>query len=404
MADFFQNGPIATLHALGEPDVARLERELTAFAVERPIALVLPCHADELGTPALAGIVRHLREVPYLSEIVVGLDGASATDWKKARTLFADLPVRLLWNDGPRMRKLLVQLDAADLAIGPVGKGRNLWLCFGHLLAGDTARVVAMHDCDILTYDRAFLARLCYPVANPALGYDFAKGYSARFSNTLHGRVTRLLFTPLVRALGVLIEPHPFLSYLDGFRYALSGEMCFDTRLLRRTRMPADWGVEVGLLAEMFRLVSPKAICQVDIAERYDHRHHPIAVKTTKSRRAHGLEKTATDVAACVFRTLALQGVPLDRARFDTLLAVTQRTAEDAIRTYDAVAGLNDLHYDRHEEETIATLFSHSLRNATDAYLADPLGSPLIPNWNRVEAALPEFFEDFRAAVERDNA
>ncbi len=401
MADFFQNGPIATLHALGEPDLDRLERDLAGFAAERPIALVLPCHAAELGTPALSGIVAHLREVPYLSEIVVGLDHADAAAWKKARAIFAGLPARLIWNEGPRVRKLLGQLDAADLAIGPAGKGRNLWLCFGHLLAAGAARVVAVHDCDILTYDRAFLARLCYPVANPALGYDFAKGYSARYSDRLHGRVTRLLFTPLIRALGALLGPHPLLAYLDGFRYALSGEMCLDARLLRRTRMAADWGVEVGMLAEMFRLVSPRALCQVDVAPRYDHRHHPIAAQTA---RVHGLEKTATDVAGCVFRTLALQGVSLDRAQFDTLLAVYLRTAEDAIRTYDAVAGLNGLVANRHEEEILAGHFVRSLRLAADGCLADPLGPPLIPNWNRVAAALPAFFDDFRAAVARDNA
>jgi glucosyl-3-phosphoglycerate synthase len=405
MADFFQNGPIATLPALGEPDVARLERELTAFAAARPIALVLPCHASELGTPALAGIVARLREIPYLSEIVVGLDGADAAAWKKARRTFAGLPARLVWHDGPRMKKLRAALAAGGLAVGPAGKGRNLWLCFGFVLATGRARVVAVHDCDIATYDRAFLARLCYPVANPALGYDFAKGYSARFSDRLHGRVTRLLFTPLVRSLAIVLGPHPFLAYLDAFRYALSGEMCLDADLLRRTRMPADWGVEVGLLAEMFRHVSPRAVCQVDIAARYDHRHHPVVATASRARRpVHGLEKTAADVAGCLFRTLALQGIPLDRARLDALLAVHLRTAEDAIRTFDAVAALNGLHTNRHEEEILAGHFLRSLRSAADSYLADPLGAPLIPNWNRVEAACPALLGEFRDAVARDNA
>lgn len=400
MADFFQNGPIATLHRLGEPDVARLERELAAFAVTRPIALVLPCHAAELGTPALAAIIAQLRGVPYVSEIVVGLDGTDAAAWKKARRAFASLPARLLWHDGPRLRKLLARLDAGDLAIGPGGKGRNLWLCFGDVLAHGTARVVATHDCDILTYDRAFLARLCYPVANPTLGYDFAKGYSARFSDRLHGRVSRLLLTPLLRALATVLGPHPFLTYLDGFRYALSGEAAFEADILRRTRMPADWGVEIGLLAEMFRVVSPKAICQVDVAERYDHKHQPLTTRPA----GRGLEKMALDVAKSLFRTLTMQGVPLGRAVFDSLLAVYQRTAEDAIRTYAADAALNGLAYDRHGEEVAVAVFVRSVRAAADQTLADPLGDPLIPNWNRVADALPGFFAEFADAVARDNA
>lgn len=402
MADFFQNGPIATLPRLGEPDLPRLERELTAFAAERPIALVLPCHARELGTPALAGIIRHLHDAPYLAEIVVGLDGADAAAWKKARGLFAGLHARILWHDGPRMKKLLAALADADLAVGPTGKGRNLWLCFGHVLATGRARVVAVHDCDISTYDRSLLACLCYPVANPTFGFDFAKGYSARFSDRLHGRLTRLLFTPLVRSLATLLGPTPFLGYLDSFRYALSGEMCFDTRLLGRTRMPADWGVEVGLLAEMFRLVSPKAICQVDVADRYDHKHQPVAAAT--GRPPAGLAKAAVDIASSIFHMLALQGARLDRATFDSLLPLTLRNAEDSIRTFDAVATLNGLHGNRHDEEILAGHFARSLRTAADAFLADPLGAPLIPNWNRVEAALPDFLADFREAVAKDNA
>lgn len=53
MSDFFQTGAVATLHRLGQPDVRRMERELVEFAVETPIALVLPCHIRELGTQAL---------------------------------------------------------------------------------------------------------------------------------------------------------------------------------------------------------------------------------------------------------------------------------------------------------------------------------------------------------------
>jgi glucosyl-3-phosphoglycerate synthase len=77
MADFFQTGAIATLHRLGTPDVRRLERELLDFVQETPIGLVLPCHVRELGTRALRLIVRELREVPYVRQIVVGLDGAT---------------------------------------------------------------------------------------------------------------------------------------------------------------------------------------------------------------------------------------------------------------------------------------------------------------------------------------
>jgi len=68
------------------------------------------------------------------------------------------------------------------------------------------------HGClarlDILTYSRELLARLCYPVAHPNLGFDFCKGYSARFTDKLNGRVMRLLVTPLIRSLQSIIGIH----------------------------------------------------------------------------------------------------------------------------------------------------------------------------------------------------
>jgi len=112
----------------------------------------------------------------------------------------------------------------------------------------------------------------------------------------------------------------------------------------------------------------------------------------------------AADVAGCVFHTLALQGVTLDRATYDTLLPLYLRTAEDAIVFYAADSDLNGLAYDRHAEEITANAFVRSVRAASADYLADPLGPPLIPNWNRVDSALPDFFAEFRDAVHLDNA
>jgi glucosyl-3-phosphoglycerate synthase len=243
MADFFQTGAIATLHRLGKQDVLRLERELGEFAQETRIGLVLPCHVKELGTPALRQIMRELRHVSYLRQIVVGIDGANGREWVRARRIFSQLPQKptLLWNDGPRIRRLYDKLEEADLNPGPSGKGRNVWTCFGYVLASERSQMVAVHDCDIVTYSRELLARLCYPVAHPALGFDFCKGYYARYTNKLNGRVMRLLVTPLIRSLISILGQHPYLVYMDTFRYPLAGEFCLDVDLVRRVRIPADW-------------------------------------------------------------------------------------------------------------------------------------------------------------------
>lgn len=402
MADFFQTGAMATLHRLGEPGVERLEAQLREFVQDMPIALVLPCHVDEIGTPALRGILRELEQVDYLRQVVVGIDGASAGDWRKACRFFAKSrhnPV-LLWNDGPGMKRLLRKLAAADLDPGRRGKGRNMWLCYGYVLAAGQAKVIAAHDCDILTYNRELLARLCYPVANDSLGFDFCKGYTARFTHKLNGRVMRLMFTPLIRSLESIIGTHPFLNYMNTFRYPLSGEICVDLDVVRRTRMPSDWGVEVGMLAEVFRVTSPKAICQVEIGERFDHKHQELSPRDASK----GLNKMAIDIARCIFRTVAAEGIRMDSGLFDTLLSAYLRKAEDTIRFYHADAEINGLAFDRHQEELAVTTFVRGIRTAARDFMEDPLGEPLIPNWNRVESALPEFFDELRETVDRDQS
>jgi glucosyl-3-phosphoglycerate synthase len=403
MSDFFQTGAIATLHRLGRPDVARLERELQEYSEETPIALVLPCHIRELGTRALRGILRELAQVQYLRQIIVGIDGAvRLADWTRARKAFAGLPqpTRLIWNDGPRITRLFERLDEAELDPGTRGKGRNVWMCFGYALASEQVRMVAVHDCDIITYSRELLARLCYPVAHPSLGFDFCKGYYARVTDRLNGRVMRLLVTPMVRALRALLGPHPYLVYMDTFRYPLAGEFALDLDLIRRVRIPHDWALEVGLLSEVFRNSAPRAICQSELCENYDHKHQDLSVRDPEK----GLNRMAVDITKSFFHRIAAEGIKLDVGVFDTLLSAYMRQAEDTLRFYAADAVVNGLDFPRHEEERAVTMFVRSIRRAAQEFLEDPLDSPLIANWNRVQSALPDFLDAFKDAVEADHS
>jgi glucosyl-3-phosphoglycerate synthase len=401
MSDFFQTGAIATLHRLGGPALARLEREVGLFSQETPIALVLPCHIREVGTRALKHIVRELGRVDYLRQIVVGIDGANLRGWKRARHFFSQLPQKptLLWNDGPRIQQVFQRLEDAELSPGPGGKGRNVWICFGYVLASEQVRMVAVHDCDILTYNRELLARLCYPVVHPSLGFDFCKGYYARVTDQLNGRVMRLFVTPLLRALKSILGQHPYLVYMDTFRYPLAGEFSMDVDMVRRVRIPHDWALEVGMLAEVFRNSAPRAICQSELCENYDHKHQELSARDPEK----GLNKMATDIARSVFRRMAAEGIKLDAGLFDTLLSAYMRQAEDTLRIYAADSALNGLAYRRHEEETAVATFVRSLRIASKAFQEDPLWTPLISNWNRVESACPQFLEELRDAVQADN-
>ena len=225
MSDFYQTGVITTLHQLGKPSLERLEAELLSFSKTRPIALVLPALYSEFEGPAMPGIVQELAKVKYLNEIVLVLDKASEADFERVRKFMAPIPaeVKIIHNDGKRILEVYETLKRNGLDAGPRGKGRSAWLAYGYVLARGKSDVIALHDCDIVTYSRELLARLCYPVANPNLNYVFCKGYYSRVTNKMNGRVTRLLVTPLIRSLQQLTGQLGFLAFLDSFRYTLAG-------------------------------------------------------------------------------------------------------------------------------------------------------------------------------------
>ncbi len=405
MADFHQSGSITTLHRLGTPDVERLERELLQHSRTRPVALVLPCLFSELRGPALKGIVDALRGVRYLSEIVVSISGTTArTDYEEMRSLFdgvttldGESPV-LLWNSGERVQALLEVLREEGLEPGSDGKGRSTWLAYGYLLATNRSRVIAVHDCDILNYRRELLARLCYPTVNPNLHYEFSKGYYGRVTDRLNGRVTRLFAGPLLRSLRAVIGTHPLLEYLESFRFPLAGECSMTTELARINRIPSDWGLEVGMLTEVYRNCSLKRICQVELVENYDHKHRELSEHDA----SQGLHRMVHDIASSLIWNLASYGVEFDAGFLNTLTAAYTRMAQDAIASYSHDAALNGLVFDRHEEEVAVETFSRALRAAGLGFVRDPMGLPQIPNWNRVTSALPNFLEELHEAVDAD--
>lgn len=403
MADFYQNGIVTTLHNLVNRPVEDMERELMSLSRLRPMSLVLPSLFSELEGPALDNIVNEVAQVPYLNEIVIGLDRADESQYKYAQNFFSRLPQhhRILWNDGPRLKQLDAQLQKEGLAPTEMGKGRNVWYCYGYVLASGRAEAVALHDCDILTYDRSLLARLIYPVAQPNFNYVFAKGYYARIAEQkLNGRVSRLLVTPLLRALKKVYGSLDFLEYLDSFRYPLSGEFSMRTDALKDIRIPSDWGLEIGVLSEMKRNYSTNRICQVDIADVYDHKHQPLSEADANA----GLSKMSTDICKAIFRKLATQGEVFNTETFRTIKATYYRIALDFIETYYNDALMNGLTLDRHAEEKAVELFATNIMTAGESFLANPMDTPFIPSWNRVISAMPDVLDRLYEAVEADNS
>ena len=400
MADFYQTGIITTLHNLGRPSLDRLEADLREFCRARPVALVLPALYSEFKRPAMAGIVSELSKVSYLKEVVLVLDKASDKEYQQVREFMDPVPnVMIIHNDGKRVNEILDTLARNKLDAGQRGKGRSAWLAYGYVLASGQSDIIALHDCDIVTYSRELLARLCYPVVNPNLDYVFCKGFYSRVTDRMHGRVTRLLMTPLVQSLMQLLGPNRFLLFLDSFRYPLAGEFCMTADMARVNRIPWDWGLEVGSLAEVYRNYSPRRVCQVDIAVTYEHKHQSLSADDP----GQGLMKMTVDICKSIFRNLASEGVVFSEGFFKSLSVIYLRNAEDTIMKYEADAAINGLLFDRHEEAMAVEAFTRAIIIAANEYIENPMATPLIPNWNRVTSAIPGILNMMKKAVEEDN-
>ena len=402
MGDFSQNGIVSTLHDFGTKSTTEIEKDLLNFSKERKMELILPCLYSELDGGALPNIVDQISKIKYLNHVIIGLDKASESQAKKAWKFFKkiNVPFTILWNDGPKLKKLDSELKKKNLAPNQMGKGRNVWYCIGMCIARDTARSVALHDCDIKTYDRRMLAKLFYPVVNPLFNFEFCKGYYPRIANNkMNGRVARLLVGPLLTALEKTIGQSEYLNFMKSFKYPLAGEFSFRRNVLPELRISSDWGIEVGILSEMQRSFSPNNICQVDLADAYDHKHQDLSIDDETK----GLSKMSIDIIKTFIKKLATQGNSFSRETFRSLKATYYRSALDLIDIYRSDAEMNGLKFDSHKEEEAVELFAVNIMKAGEAFYINPMDTPFIPTWSRVKSAIPDFLVRLNEAVSEDN-
>ena len=402
MGDFSQNGIVSTLHDFGTKSTTEIEKDLLNFSKERKMELILPCLYSELEGSALPNIVDQISKTKFLNHVIIGLDKASESQAKKSWKFFKkiNVPFTILWNDGPKLKKLDSELKKKNLAPNQMGKGRNVWYCIGMCIARDTARSVALHDCDIKTYDRRMLAKLFYPVVNPLFNFEFCKGYYPRIANNkMNGRVARLLVGPLLTALEKTIGQSDYLNFMKSFKYPLAGEFSFRRNVLPELRISSDWGIEVGILSEMQRSFSPNNICQVDLADAYDHKHQDLSIDDETK----GLSKMSIDIIKTFIKKLATQGNSFSRETFRSLKATYYRSALDLIDIYRSDAAMNGLKFDSHKEEEAVELFAVNIMKAGEAFYINPMDTPFIPTWSRVKSAIPDFLVRLNEAVSEDN-
>lgn len=402
VSDFHQHGPITTLHRLSDVRLGLVEQAMREAARQRPVRLILPCHAEDVARPALAQILAELNAADWLAEVLVPINGFASREEMVAstRAVFGGLtrPVRLIQCDGSAARNIRSRAESAGLiatdAAGS-GKGWNVWVAFGVALADGVEGVLALHDSDIMHYRYEMLLRLCAPAVHPDLAYEFSKGYYRRVTEgVMFGRVTRLFLAPLLRAAIRVAGHHPLLDYLSAFRYPLAGECALSTAVARELPIHSGWGLEIGILCEIHRRVPPGRVCQVELGPNYEHKHRPL--RTARGRGGAGLVEMAHEIAGVLVAQMRAEGIGLDAEGLGALATAYRRTAAEAVERHAHDAWLNGLRHDEERERAATAAFTDALGEAIAGGHGTP---PALPAWSRLFTALPGVADDLRTLV-----
>ncbi|MGB3405134.1 MAG: glucosyl-3-phosphoglycerate synthase [Microcoleaceae cyanobacterium] len=392
---------ITTIHDFG-CDLELLEARLTQLTETAPTAVLIPALYEELERPALTKIRNELALCQFVNTVVVAVNAQTQEQYAHAVEFFSALPQTtfVIWENGSRVTQLLEKLRTKGLDLLRFkGKGQAVWIGLG--IASLQAEAIALHDADIITYDKSYPLKLLFPLIEKDLGIAFNKAYYARIGGEplcFHGRVMRLFVIPLLCALTDLFGYQNYLRYLSAYRYPLSGEFALTNDLALNTRIPGNWGLEIGLLGEVYRNVAEKRIAQIDLGI-FDHKHQPIGESSNE-----GLRKMCRDIFRSILRTLTeTERVVIGIEHIHALRIKFRREAQDFSRQYFVDARFNNLSYDRHQEEVIVEVFEQVIAEAGQLFFENPAGAQ-IPDWTRALAAMPALREQLREATKRDMA
>lgn len=215
------------------------------------ISLALPALNEEETVGKVIRMMKKelMEKIPLLDEIVL-IDSAS-TDRTREIAAKEGIPVFIHQN-------LLERLGPRS------GKGEALWksLLVTH---GD---IIVWIDTDIVNIHPRFVYGILGPMLiNPQV--QFVKGFYRRPLKVGEkmqagggGRVTELTARPLLNL---------FYPELSGVVQPLSGEYAGRREALERATFFSGYGVETGLLIDMFEHFGLNAIAQVDLLERIHH-------------------------------------------------------------------------------------------------------------------------------------
>jgi glucosyl-3-phosphoglycerate synthase len=368
-----------------------MANQLRSLKVKFPSGLIIPILGSDIKSPGLSKIVDEINQCDYLSKVFIALSAKTPGDYEEAMRLSRvfKAPCEVVWCNKPEVLAVLEELKGKGLDVTQLsGKGKDVWIAIG--IASLELFAFAVHDVDIVSYTKMLPTKMLYPIIEPKLDFFFSKGYYARInadSKKLYGRIHRLFINPLLEVLQEKLRYSRFITYLQSFSYPLAGEMALYSDLATHLRVPCDWGLELGLLSEVYRNASYGRICQIDLGF-YDHRHKQIETNE--------LMKTAEDSFIALLRTLTeTENIDISEPFLTSLHVAYRRLAQDKIRQYHADATCNNLNFDRHEEEATVDSLSSVIITGGRKYLANPIRAQL-PDWLRTISAMSNIREKLR--------
>ncbi|KGG15039.1 MULTISPECIES: glycosyl transferase [unclassified Prochlorococcus] len=376
----FKQDLITTIHQYGvtKDSVENLCNGLN----RRPTTILIPCLFEEFKRPALMQTRDVLQNLKGLNELIIALSAKSANEVQEAKAFFSSMPfpVHVQWTNSPAVIELLKRQEKNGLdLLGTPGKGWAVWQGIG--LATRNSEVVALFDADIRTFTDSYPIRMLQPLLEPSHGISYVKAFYSRLSldsNALQGRATRLFVGPLLTSLEQIFGHGGFLQYLQAFRYPLAGEFAFTRDLGMNLRIPCDWGLEIGLLSEVYRNVRISRIAQVDLG-LFDHKHKEIGKNPNE-----GLQRMCSEILTNVLKGLMEhQAQSLTRSQISTLQVLYKRVGQDRVKQFGLDSAVNNIPYDRHEEELAVQKFSKILKPSIVNFLDCPETKQL-PCWARV--------------------
>jgi glucosyl-3-phosphoglycerate synthase len=212
------------------------------------ISLALPSLNEEKTVGKIIGMIKKalMDEIPLLDEMV--LIDSDSTDQTRQIAESLGIPVHIHQN-------ILPELGART------GKGEALWKSL-MVTKGD---IIAWIDTDIINIHPRFVYGVIGPLLlNPS--FQLVKGFYRRPLKVGDkimagggGRVTELTARPLLNL---------FYPELSGIVQPLSGEYAGRREALEKAVFFSGYGVETGLLIDVFEQFGLRSIAQVDLLER----------------------------------------------------------------------------------------------------------------------------------------